>query len=278
MMKRLLLFFTLAFVSMTMYATGQDGDIICIDGVEWNLLGKYVYADKELARELREALPKERGWSSSNYSGYTAYWSIQNEHLCLDSILYEVYEFPTLSRAERLPSETILRIFKKYTDGKHIIASWVDGDIRMAKGKKLYDENIGYQRNYKNERIITIDHGRVCGMKDYKNYVDDGFSFDNFHPENNEELHKMFPLHIDQYPELADVKQIVFSIGKARVDEQGHLVECEVKVRKPGDNPRLAAEMAEAMKAYHPWRVFYINGEYRAYGIEYHTFSYKLCE
>ena len=33
-------------------------------------------------------------------------------------------------------------------------------------------------------------------------------------------------------------------------------------------------DYAEAMKAYYPWRVFYINGEYRAYGIKGWTFSY----
>ena len=32
-------------------------------------------------------------------------------------------------------------------------------------------------------------------------------------------------------------------------------------------NPRLAAELAQLFKAYHPWKVWYVNGEYRAYGM-----------
>lgn len=55
--------------------------------------------------------------------------------------------------------------------------------------------------------------------------------------------------------ELANVKRIVFSILRARVNAAGHLVECEVKVRKPADNQPLAAEMEALLKAYHPWRV-----------------------
>ena len=30
------------------------------------------------------------------------------------------------------------------------------------------------------------------------------------------------------------------------------------------------------MKAYRPWRVMFINGEYRAYGIEGYTIPYNL--
>ena len=155
----------------------------------------------------------------------------------------------------------------------------------------IYYEHTGYERNFENERIVTLDHGKVCEMKDYQNYFLEGFSFDrstlnrwpgkNMQPWSNTKLREMFPLHIENYPELTDVKRIVFSIKRARVDAQGNLVECEVKVVRPKDaefNPRLAAEMAEAMKAYHPWRVFFINGEFRAYGIEGYSFPYLLGE
>ena len=113
-------------------------------------------------------------------------------------------------------------------------------------------------------------------MKDFQNFVADGFSFNK--PGCNVGLREKFPLNIEQYPELAGIKRIVFYIKKARVDAQGNLVECEVKVFKPGENPRLAAEMAESLKAYHPWQVYYINGEYRPYGIAGYSFVYNLDE
>lgn len=278
-MKKLLLFFTLMLVSLAMNATGQEGDIIYIDGEQWELLGKPIYADSVLSRELREALPEGRGISSANWAGYTAYWSIDEEKLCLDSILYKVYDTKTVKgRTERLPSDVLLRVFRKYFDGKRIVITCVNGDLRVAKGKQIYYVHSGFERNYEHERFITIEHGKVCGMKDYQNYVVEGLSFDSRMPKSDAEIRKMFPLHIEQYPELADEKRIVFTIKRARVDAQGHLVECEVKVNRPGDNPRLAAEMAEVLKAYHPWRVLYINGEFRSYGIEGWTIPYRLDE
>ena len=87
-MRRLIFFFTLVFVSLNIYATGQDGDLIYIDGKQWVLLGKPVYADSILAKDLISALPKERSYSTANWDGYTAYWSIQEDKLCLDSLLY----------------------------------------------------------------------------------------------------------------------------------------------------------------------------------------------
>ena len=275
-MKRLFIFITLTLMSLTMYATGQEGDIIYIDGEQWELLGKPIYADSVLSRELKNALPKERGINTANWAGYTAYWSIQQEKLYLDSIRYVIYDSAQKSRTECLPSKAMRRIFKKYASRKRIVATWFNNEIRVAKGKQLYYVHEGYTRNYEHERVISIEQGKVCGTKDYQNYVVDGFSFDKYRPKNNAELREKFPLHIEQYPELADAKRIVFNIKRARVDAQGNLVECEVKVLRPNDNPRLAAEMAEAMKAYRPWRVMFINGEYRAYGIEGYTIPYNL--
>ncbi len=277
-MKRLFIFITLTLMSLTMYATGQEGDIIYIDGEQWELLGKPIYADSILSSELENALPKDRGINTANWAGYTAYWSIQQEKLYLDSIRYVVYESAQKSRTECLPSKAMRRIFKKYASRKRIVATWFNNELRVAKGKQLYYVHEGYTRNYEHERVISIEQGKVCGTKDYQNYVVDGFSFDKYRPNNKAELREKFPLHIEQYPELADVKRILFNIKRARVDAQGNLVECEVKVLRPKDNPRLAAEMAEAMKAYRPWRVMFINGEYRAYGIEGYTIPYNLNE
>lgn len=290
MMKRLVFFLMLTLVSLNIHATGQEGDIIYIDGEQWELLGKPVQADSVLSRELKEALPKGRGFTTSNWAGYTAYWSIQQEQLCLDSILYEIYDTnPQKNRTVCLPSDTLLRVFSKYVDGKRIIATWFNGDIRLAKGDMIYYVHSGFERNYENERFVTLDHGKVCGMKDFQNYIVEGFSFDrsstgrwpgkNMQPMTNAEIRENFPLHIENYPELADVKRILFNVKRAHVDAQGILVECEVRVLQPKDaecNPRLAAEMAEAMKAYSPWRVSYINGEFRSYGIQGFSFPYVL--
>lgn len=276
-MKRIFLFVSFLFLALVAHATGQTGDVIFIDGARWELLGSPVTLDSVLYHDLKAVLPEDRPIVSSNWDGFTGYWSIQQDQLCLDSVKCDNYDSKTQKlRDVLIPSDTLLRVFKKYVDGDRIVAGWLTGEIRVASGKVIYYQHIYFERNYEEEMMLSIDKGKVTGRKEYHNFVVDGFSFDKFNPDNNEELREMFPLHIERYPELANEERIVFGIQRARVDAQGNLVECEVKVLKPNDNPLLAAEIAESLRAYHPWRVFFINGEYSAKGIEGWTISYPL--
>ena len=203
--------------------------------------------------------------------------------LCLDSIQYLSSFADNKSQPESIPAETLESVFKNYFDGKQIVARWLKGDIRVARGKILYYQHNAYERNYEEEQIISFDQGKVTDVKAFHNFVVDGFSFDQVglsqvggKSVTPAQLREMFPLHLERYPELANVKRIVFSVRRAKVDETGHLVDCEIKVAKPDANQQLADEMEELMKAYYPWRVLFINGEYRAYGIEKYVFVYLL--
>lgn len=276
-MKRIFLFVSFLFLALVAHATGQTGDVIFIDGARWVLLGRPVTLDSVLYLDLKAVLPKDRPIVSSNWDGFTGYWSIQQDQLCLDSVKCDNYDSETQKlRGVSIPSDTLLRVFKNYVDGDRIVAGWLTGEIRVASGKVIYYQHISFERNYEEEMMLSIDKGKVTGWKEYHNHVVDGFSFDKFNPDNNEELCEMFPLHSERYPELANEERIVFGIQRARVDAQGNLVECEVKVLKPNDNPLLAAEIAESLKSYHPWKVFFINGEYSAKGIEGWTIPYPL--
>ena len=274
-MKRVFLCFLCLFLAIAAHATGQEGDIIYIDGTRWELLGRPVCADSLLYHDLKAALPPERSWSTANWDGFTAYWSIKQDELCLDSIQCTYYDSVTKDFVSNcITTTTLFRVFRKHVKGGRIVAGWLTEDIRVATGKVIYYQHMGFERNYENEQVISIDKGKVCGKKEYHNYVIDGFSFDKV--KDNAELRRLFPIHIEQYPELANVKRIMFTIKKAHVDSQGNLVECEVKVLNPADNQRLATEMANLLKAYHPWKVTYVNGEFRADGIAGWTFPYLL--
>ena len=271
------MFVSFLFLALVAHATGQSGDVLFIDGARWVLLGRPVTLDSVLYHDLKAVLPEDRPIVSSNWDGFTGYWSIQQDQLCLDSVKCDNYDSETQKlRGVSIPSDTLLRVFKNYVDGDRIVAGWLTGEIRVASGKVIYYQHIYFERNYEEEMMLSIDKGKVTGRKEYHNHVVDGFSFDKFNPDNNEELREMFPLHIERYPELTNEERIVFGIQRARVDAQGNLVECEVKVLKPNDNPLLAAEITESLKAYHPWRVFFINGEYSAKGIEGWTIPYPL--
>ena len=275
---RLLLCAQLMLLALTAYATGQEGDVIYINGERLELLGKPICLDSTLYHTLKDELPSNRPIVTSNWDGFTAYWSINNDKLYLDSVRCEAYD-PNAKAVvgESIPSETLYRIFSRYNAGNRIVASWVSGKFRVAKGKVIYYQHTGFERNYEDETLLDIDQGKVIGKKEYQNFVSEGFAFDKLELNGAQEmLHKILPLHIERYPELAHVKRLVFRVKHARVDERGTLLECDVQVVKPDVNPQLATEIAEALKAYHPWKVYYINGEYRALGIEGWTIPYLL--
>lgn len=283
MNRKAIITIIMTLISLAIHATSQDGDIIYINGTRWTLLGQPISRDTVLWRQVKAALPKQHVIMSSNWSGITAFWSIRQDSLYLDSIQYLRATTDKKTWPECIPAETLQRVFKDYSDGKQIVAGWLNGDFRVAKGKLLYYENTGYERNYEEEQIVSIDHGKVTGVKTFHNYVVEGFSFDQIGPTQVESMHvrpeqlrEMFPLHLERYPELANEKRILFSVRRAKIDETGQLVDCEVRVVKPSDNKQLAGEMEELMKAYYPWRVSFINGEYRANGIEKYTFPYLL--
>jgi hypothetical protein len=262
-MKRFFIFIQFLLLTIAANATAQDSDIIYIDGMRWELLGRPVCANSKLYRQLKAVLPTKLSTTSANWDGFTAYWSIKQDVLYLDSIRYMQYDSDTKNdKVKRMPSATLFRVFKKYVTRDHIVSSWLTGDIRVAKGKVISYQHMGFWRNYEEEQIISIDKGIVVGKKEYHNYVIDGFSFDKI--KDKTELRRLFPIHIEQYPELANAERIVFRIEKARVNDQGILEECEVKVLKPSDNQRLATEMEGLLKAYHPWKVSFINGEFCA--------------
>jgi hypothetical protein len=124
-------------------------------------------------------LPPERSFITSNWDRFTAFWSIKQDVLYLDSIRYVQYDSDTKENmVNRMSSATLFRVFKKYVTRDHIVSSWLTGDIRVAKGKVIYYQHMGFERNYEEEQIISIDKGIVTGKKVYHNYVIDGFSFD----------------------------------------------------------------------------------------------------
>lgn len=274
-MKRHILSFLMLFASLATFATGQEGDYIYIDGTKWNLLGKPIYGDSILCKALEAALPKNRRMVTSNWSGYTAYWSIAKNKLYLDSICYETYKAGTEKEyMVSIPSDTLHRIFRKYLSGKRIVATWYNKDIRMVRGRQVYYEHMGYERYHEEEQRISIQHGKVTDVKVFHNYMKDGLSFDSFRPSVNFQepgaFRKLFPLHPERYSDLEGVKTVRFIVRDAVVDSTGHMVKCEIEATttrngQKESHPAIAAEMEELMKAYYPWRVYFINGEFSSH-------------
>lgn len=279
--KRLFACAFLFVMALCASATGQEGDVIMIDGERWNLLGKPIDHDSVLYHHLLEVLPKDRSISTANWDGYRGYWSIKNNRLCLDHIEIELYDKDKKhSHVENIPEADMRKVFGKYYQQKEIVASWFTAEIRAAKGNTLYYVHSEYIRNLEYEQLLTIKQGKITNRQAYHNrvVVKDGFSFDN---KNREDLHRLFPLHTQNYPELADVKRLIITIGNVQLDEKGNFVDCYVKVTHRGKLKEsiegLEQEMKTLLKQIRPWKTLYINGEYVS--DHYHdiiTFAYDL--
>ncbi len=165
-MKKVLLCILFPFLAIVVHATGQDGDIIYIDGTRWVLLGRPICVDSLLYHDLRVVLPPERSITTANWDGFIAYWSIKQNVLYLDSIRCEHYDSDTKDyTVNRISSDTLLHVFKKHVMGNLIVGSWLTKDIRVAKGKLIYYQHMGFERNYEEEQIISIDKGIDTGKK-----------------------------------------------------------------------------------------------------------------
>ena len=267
-------------LAISALATGQSGDVITIDCEQWSLLGKPIDWDSLLYHHLKDVLPKDRSINTANWDGYTAYWSIRNDRLYLDRVEVEMYNKETKqSYAENLSEADMRKVFGKYYQQQEIVASWVNHDIRVAKGNTLYYVHADYFRNLEYEQILTIEQGKLTKRQAYHNrvVVADGFSFDNM---KNDDLRRRFPLHTQNYPELAGVGRLLISVSKIQLDEKGNLLDCNVKVTHrdmKGSIEGLAQEMKTLLKQVRPWKTLYINGEYVS--TIYHesiTFAYEL--
>lgn len=283
--KRLFACAFLFVMALCASATGQEGDVIMIDGERWNLLGKPIDHDSVLYHRLLEVLPKDRSINTANWDGYRGYWNIKDNRLCLDHIEIERYDKDKKrSHVENIPAADIRKVFGKYYQQKEIVATWFTAEIRAAKGNTLYYVHSGYYRNLEYEQLLTIQKGKVTNRQTYHNRVVLSYGFSLSDIKDEAEIKRLFPLHTQNYPELAGVKRILITISNIRLDARGNLVDCDVRVTPLGQTNKkkeniqgLAQEMKTLLKKIRPWKTLYINGEYvSTFNHDSTSFAYEL--
>ena len=257
-MKRLFILLFVITISVGSFATGQDGDVIYINGEKWELLGKPIEQNQQLYQSLKDALPYSRPILRSNWDAYTAYWSIRGKKLYLDSIMVS---YEKKREVRFLPVETN-KVFKDYCKRKNILATWYTGDLRVAKGEILYDEKECYIRNYEHEQYLSIRKGKLAARKQIENkIVINGIVYPT---SLKNEINEKMPFNFQSYSDLEDAVCVDFAIGDLRVDSLGNLIDCEVTARsfhgKRLDG--IALEMKEKLKKMGPWKTLLINGEF----------------
>lgn len=178
-------------------ATGQQGDLILIDGKEFPLLvtplEDYYTGEKEKERPSFPAL------GTSNWRGYVATWEIRDGRLYLAKVsANKLVRPPTREEIEQeynkrtgLPGWTPYDPKKQYplirlvlqgdksrwapyeladlfpgrvNDGR-VFASWFTGELRIPAGKILRYVHMGYGSVYEQERFIRVKAGVLASER-----------------------------------------------------------------------------------------------------------------
>ncbi len=266
-MKKIISFISLILLStVSSWATGQDGDIIYIDGVKMGLLARPA-ANKAIdGKRLLSMLPEKRVKSTANWDGVVGCWSIKGNKLVLDSMIVEMYtdklgEYETV----RVAKNVIDDIFAKYTKEGKVVASWFSGTVRAARGKTLLYEHSAFYRYLEHEIIIDVKNGEVVKMQRCDNsMLTDGFTFNGTKYDN---LWKTIDIHPEKYVDLNGCGRISFKIEGMKFNKKGQLLSCKVTAtpytdKKKGTAHRaIAADMEKALKKIKPWKTYMINGD-----------------
>jgi hypothetical protein len=287
-MKRFILSIFVLGIAVSSLASAYQGDVIYIDGERWTLMGQPVERDSALFHHLLDVLPKERRISSGNWQGYTGYWSIRDGQLYLDSIrvgfdfdssVMATSIFPAKNKDGKeippfVPADDMHEIFHDYYVGGEILASWITGEVRVARGHAVKYVHQGYMRSLEHEQYFTISQGRVTDCVAYHNRIAaKGFSIEEFNnryrkqdSESREKIRQLIPIPAENYPDLAGVKGFGCDVSDIQVDSLGNLVDCRVKIDLKGGNDELKERLSQDAKAalmnIRPWKVLCINNEY----------------
>ena len=302
-MKRFILSIFVLGIAVSSLASAYQGDVIYIDGEKWTLMGQPVERDSALFHHLLDVLPKERRISSGNWQGYTGYWSIRDGQLYLDSIrvgfdfdssVMATSIFPAKNMDGKeippfVPADDMLKVFHDYYVNGEILASWITGEVRVARGHAVKYVHQGYLRKLEHEQYFSINQGRVTDCVSYHNrIVVNGFSIEEFNynyrkhdSESREKIRQLIPIPVENYPELDEIKGFVVDVSDIQLDSLGNLLDCRVKIYLKGGNDELKLRLSQDVKAalmnVRPWKVLFIDNEYVT-ETERFSFQYGLEE
>lgn len=253
------------------------GDRISLNGEIWELLAKPINMDPILYKQLREFLPQNRCTSTANWEGYTAFWEIQDNYLCLQQIEICVYDEASNKDSTLIyDAESLQNLFAPYCSNGRIQARWISGELRAGKGNLVRYFHTAFERNMETEQVLDIENGKLRKATTYHNYKKSGLNL----MKAQDEIIRRFPWK--RFPEYKS-QRITFVIHKFQITDDGHFQDCEVKAifirpsheKIEDSNHPLATALKETFKSIYPWEILFINGQYTS---EYSNMSIVLWE
>lgn len=151
---------------MKIWASGEIGDSIWIDGRRYELL----LSPFEVCPVKDSVIPSNVATSPYDWDGYEAFWSLRDGELYLDSIHYCTYDlFVKEGNCVILltisPNLMELPELAPWRTDAGIRADWVSGVLRVVSGKTVLYYNIGFYRFHEEETYYAIDEGRLVAQE-----------------------------------------------------------------------------------------------------------------
>lgn len=265
LVKGLMAITFLLMLPLSAKATAQEGDIIYINGEKWFLLGKPLNYDDELYTKLNEFLPKNRSWSTANWSGYTGYWEIVYGRLYLNKVVVYVYDKLMDTYLDiTYDAYDLKELFMPYYTAHGISAEWYSNKaVTVGRGECIRVNNDAYDRNYAEELVMTFEKGEVMKEEYWRNKkVTDGCSLRD---GAGMEVIKLFPY--EQFPEL-ETQRVIVHFRNVAVSADGRFKDCDAdlfwsKDKSMEENPNhpIIIAFKETMCKVYPWETFYIHGK-----------------
>ena len=149
-MKRLALYLLFTVLWASVFATGQECDIIYVGGQQWLLKGRPICYDSLLCKSLMERQLEDRAQSTANWDGFVGYWSIQDGTLFLDSVTVYFIEENLKEKTVALSDTTMHAVFAKYYYGKTTSHANVRYIKRINRSPLLIMNNVQFHQQQLN--------------------------------------------------------------------------------------------------------------------------------
>ena len=242
----------LMLVPSVAFATGQASHVIYIDGQKWMLLGcPLAELDSAHSARFYSHLPEDRSWSTANWEGFLSYWSVEDDYLVLDSVVYKMSDKNTKQSWQKVLSQAAMQeALADYCRNGKVVATWVTHTLRAAQGKLIYYEHDAWERYHETEQHLEVKEGRIVGRKFHHNrVVVDGFDITQGQIEQWDEFQKGFAIILHRHHELDTVDKVYYTLRNCTIDSLGNLTVGEVKVWGKGTQT-IADVLVEEFRQY----------------------------
>jgi len=244
MNQRIQILIILCLFPLTVFATGQAGDVLIFKGDTLILFSNPLeqYLDKQPERTFNG---KELKWLSTDcYRGYLATWEVANDSLFLisvqkgcNSVTPEYFDLKAEFGSER------------------VFVEWFTGKTLAPKGKLFHYNHSGYDSFFEKELVLTFTHGLLVEQIEH----DNSKSYKSVFTVNLDSLQSFIYTNINwsEIPDLKDESKKVF----ISIQSSETLKPDSIQIIRGSDNELLNKEAIRVLELLPEWDIYYRQGE-----------------